>query len=212
MSRRIAARVVSALPDEGLRALQEAAAGAEVYLEGAPPAAKIMEGEWTEEELLAEAIRMSQETAAAEAAEVATPDETTAAASAPSPAPLPSPFAQPAHSAAGTVSPHDAPELPPAQQQVVDALVAMSFPLEAARQAVVLSGATDVQHALASLLDEPPMAGPAAAAVAAPPEQMLGQEEDEMTQEELLRMFGLQASIHKMQADGGEDGFWAAWS
>ena len=100
----------------------------------------------------------------------------------------------------------------PAQQQVVDALVAMSFPLEAARQAVVLSGATDVQHALASLLDEPPMAGPAAAAVAAPPEQMLGQEEDEMTQEELLRMFGLQASIHKMQADGGEDGFWAAWS
>jgi hypothetical protein len=41
---------------------------------------------------------------------------------------------------------------------------------------------------------------------------MLGQEEDEVTQEELLRMYGLQASIHKMQADGGEDGFWAAKS
>ena len=171
-----------------------------------------MEAEWTEEELLAQAIRMSQETAAAEAAEVAALDETSAPASAPSPATLASPFALPAHSEAVSASPNGAPELPPAQQQVVDALVAMSFPLEAARQAVVLSGATDVQHALASLLDEPPMVGPAAAAIAAPPEQMLGQEEDEMTQEELLRMFGLQASIHNMQADGGEDGFWAAKS
>ena len=180
-----------------------------------------METELTEEELLAEAIRLSQETAAAEAAaavdEPPSPAPAPTDAGAPSPTPLPSPFALPAQS--------DPVELPQPQQEIVDALVAMSFPSEAARQAVVLSGATDLQHALSALLDEPQAtpggptglmlgapAAPAAAAAAAPPEQMLGQEEDEMTQEELLRMFGLQASIQRMQADGGEDGFWAAKS
>ena len=87
---------------------------------------------------------------------------------------------------------------------------------------MVLSGASDLETALAAILDEsqgtaPVATGPvlgAAAGVAAPSEQhqLLGQEEDEMTQEELLRMFGLQSSIHKMQADGGEDRFWAAKS
>jgi hypothetical protein len=184
------------------------------------PVAVEMEAELTEEELLAEAIRLSQETAAAEAAgtvddESPSPAPAPAASSPGSPALLPSPFALPSHSGGDPV------ELPPAQQKIVDTLVAMSFPLEAARQAVVLSSATDLQHALSTLLGEPqavpggptgPMLGAAAAAAATPAEQMLGQEEDEMTQEELLRMFGLQASIQKMQADGGEDGFWAAKS
>ena len=190
----------------------------------------------TEEELLAEAIRLSQETAAAEAAEAAAEDVPAGIqqdeqprqtpVGAPSPAPLPSPLALPA--AADEAAAAASTGLAPAQQQIVDALIAMSFPPEAARQAVFLSGATELDAALAVLLGEPqastgatmgPMLGAGAAAspfqppAAQPPEQqMLGQEEDEVTQEELLRMYGLQASIHKMQADGGEDGFWAAKS
>ena len=95
------------------------------------------------------------------------------------PAPFtPSPFAAPATA-------QRQPQLLPArqqeQEQIVAALIAMSFPPEAARQAVLLSGATDLETAMAVLLGEPlppPAAGPPPATVMPQQsDQMMGQEE-----------------------------------
>ena len=153
----------------------------------------------SDEELLAEAIRLSQQTAEAEqsfatGAEATPPGDPTA------PAEAHAQPQQPPH-------PHPQPQLQqPQQEQLVEQLVAMSFSAEAARQAVLL------EPALAMLLGEPAAAAtPPPPPAPAPAAALLEDEENGgVTQAELLSMHGMQSAIQRMQADGGEDAFWRA--
>ena len=149
----------------------------------------------SDEELLAEAIRLSQQTAEAEqsfatGAEATPPGDPTAPAEA-----------------------HAQPQQPSQQEQLVEQLVAMSFSAEAARQAVLLSGGAGLEPALALLLGEPAAAATPAAPPPAPaPAAALLEDEENggVTQAELLSMHGMQSAIQRMQADGGDDAFWRA--
>ena len=109
-------------------------------------------------------------------------------------------------------------------ESIIWQLVAMSFPEPAARQAVMLSGGQTVDSALSVLYGEDPAAAtigtggaaePASPFVApigqaeAPPggDSLLG--DDELSQEELLKLYGIEGTITNMQGSG-EDTFWRA--
>jgi hypothetical protein len=176
-----------------------------------------MEGSASTDELLAEAIRLSLESSgAAVATEVpaAAPAATSAAAAGGA--------EQGGGAAAAEAGPVDrTDEEREEREELLAALVAMDFQPEAARQALLLSGGRTVDAVLDWLQRGEPadVGGNAAAAAVAPtamaaatqgqgqPSTLTG--EDELTQEEMMQLYGLEGAISTMRS-AGEDALWRA--